>query len=251
VKSVVSSSEKSRVPRAGRHESVLAAVVCLALMMPAILGAKEDPATWTFRGFFVLGDGKEFVSLSRPGHEARWVPVPGNIQGHRIAKLDRAKQVVTLVTSAGEELLVRLEGATIGTVKLQPAPAPEIVETEAGPRVKLPVPAGARPERPTPPGAEVVDVFLAKGTVPSTEGLDWDWIRSDDNPMKKMATVPSISETKNWGKLTPEQRADLIELYRQNGWAITVFVTRSGYIAANFKAITPPPSVEAPDLKRR
>lgn len=233
------------------HKLAPVAVVVMVALMSSTLAAKEDPATWAFRGFFVLGDGKEFVSLSRPGHEARWVPVPGSIQGHRIAKLDRAKQVVTLITASGEEMHVPLEGAVIGKVKLQPAPPPEVVQTEAGPRVKLPVPASAGLERPTPPGAEVVDVFPAPGTVPSTEGLDWDWIRSDDNPMKEMATVPSISETKNWGKLTPEQRADLIELYRQNGWAITVYVKRSGYIAANFKAITPPQSVEASDRKRR
>ncbi len=157
---------------------------------------------------------------------------------------------MTLETPTGEERVVRLESATVGRVALQPAPPAEPRRAEQQ-RVKLPRPAD--PRGPVPPevarASEIVDVFPAVGHVPSSEGLDWDWIQSDANPMKKMATVPSTAETAHWSKLNAAQRADLVELYRQCGWAITVFVRRNGLVGANIAPIPRPVATGAEPKK--
>lgn len=209
----------------------------------ALLGAAHGAeTTWVFRGYFVLGDRSEFVSLQTATDAARWLPVGGRFADHRIVRLDRAAGTVTLETPTGEERIVRLESATVGRVALRPATPEERTRAEQQ-RVRLPPPADPRVAVPPPDvvrAGEIVDVFPAADQAPSAEGLDWAWIQSAENPMKKMATLPSTAESSQWSKLSAAQRADLVELYRQCGWAITVFVRRNGLVGANIAPIPRP-----------
>lgn len=213
-------------------------VVWLALL-GAVHGAEKE---WVFRGYFVLGDRSEFVSLQTATDAARWLPVGARIADHRIVRLDRTAGTVTLETPTGEERIVRLETATVGRVTLRPATPEERTRAEQQ-RVRLSPPADPRVAVPPPEvvrAGEIVDIFPAADQTPSAEGLDWDWIQSDGNPMRKTATLPSIAESAQWSKLSAAQRADLVELYRQCGWAITVFVRRNGLVGANIAPIPRP-----------
>jgi hypothetical protein len=195
--------------------------------------ASQTAAKIECRGYFALAEGKEFVSLARVGNSGRWIPVGGRFEDYRVGRLDRAGSAVVLLDASGTEHRVALELAVITT------PAPEVNATNA--RVRLPMPPVSEARKgPGPAESEIVDVFPADGTIPSTEGLDWDWINSPDNPMLKMATLPSISETKKWSKFTAAERAELVELYRQCGWAISVFIKANGRVGARYRKIEQP-----------
>lgn len=217
------------------------------LLLTSVLAASGADGAWVFRGFCVLGEGREFVSLADASGGARWIPVGNRVDGHRIARLDRAGGVVTLVAPDGRELAVPLQGATVGDVKLRPATPDEARRAAADTAARVKLPGSAHRGDPTAPlsESEIVDIFPAPGSTPSAEQLDWAWIRSDENPMREMATLPSRAESAKWGRLTAAERADLVELYRQCGWAITVFVKRNGLVAAAFQPIARPGQVAA------
>lgn len=225
--------------------------IATALAWIAALGATgaalaAEPV-WVFRGYFVLGERSEFVSLQTATDAPRWLPVGARFAEHRIVRLDRTAGAVVLETPTGEERVVPLASATVGQVALRPAAPAERPAADRA-RVKLSPPSASR--GPVPPevarAGEVVDVFPPVGQVPSAEGLDWDWIQSDDNPMRKAPTLPSIAESSQWAKLTAAQRADLVELYRQCGWALTVYVRRNGLVAANVAPLSRPTSAKPP-----
>ncbi len=201
----------------------------------------EARASLVFSGFFALGDGKQFVSLSSPDATPRWLPVGGSYVGYKIVRFDQENSVLLLADSAGAEFRLPLRAAVIAAeARSKPI---EAVQATAGPRVKLPgSPAGKTASAGALKESEIVDVFPPKGSVRSAEGLDWDWILSDENPMRRLATIPSQSESRRFATMSAEERAALTELYRQCGWHQTVFVKANGRVAVNCERINPPGS---------
>lgn len=208
------------------------ALTCISLIFaPTVAGESQ----LRLRGYFALGDGNEYVSLSSRSGDGRWVPIGGRFEQFKLAQFDRAAGVLTLVSDSGEKRVISLEAAPVRVAGNSVRPAID------GAKVRFSPTGTAVPEsRTLPREFEVVDVFPPEGGIPSAEGLDWEWIRSEANPMRNQATLPSLDESRKWANLTPAQKQDLVELYRQCGWALTVYVRRKGLVAAKFAAIPRP-----------
>lgn len=218
--------------------------VIAGLLLGAVSGAapQQGARGWVLSGFFSLGERRDYVSLAPPsGGAARWWPIGASVEGWRLVAFDRQRGQLTLENAAGERLAIPLRAETVGQVALRP-----LTEMERGhaarERVRLPRPSG--PQVASSPelrrSAEIVDVFPALDSAPSADGLDWEWIESEDNPMRRVATLPSTAESAHWAKLSPAARADLVELYRQCGWAIRVFVRGNGLVAASISRLERP-----------
>lgn len=205
----------------------------LAAAIPGVArGAKESTvAAIEFRGHFSLREGNVFVSLAGKDGAAKWVPVGGRWENVQVRDFDRQKQQVTIEHPDGTRQTLVLATAHIVREKDRPPAAPPGV-------VRLPAPTGTGGKATASP--EVVAVFPPLGVEPSLEGLDWDWIESDANPMRKVATLPSMEETRKWPSLTPQERDDLIELYRQCGWGLRVYILSNGGTSGDTKRLTRP-----------
>jgi len=66
----------------------------------------------------------------------------------------------------------------------------------------------------------IYEVYPPANVPRSKEGLDWDWIESDGNPMKTLPIRPSGDGMNDWPKKTPEEKAQIVEMYRQCGWRL-------------------------------
>lgn len=177
-----------------------------------------------FGGFFVV-NSEEFVALSEADGRIAWVKVGEMFGDYRVRKLDRSAD--TLYVTLGQEKLV------------VPMSKQKVLKEESKPAlVRLP----DSPGKPTASvkSSKVISRFPASDLGErSTEGLNWDWINSDKNPMRKLPIQPSISEQDAWPNLSESAKEDLVELYRQHGWHITVELNEAG-VGVRYRKATPP-----------
>lgn len=228
------SNARGKATLVRRLPLVLTTAVLAAAIPGVARGAKESAAAAIeFRGYFQLREGSNFVSLASKDGAAKWVPVGGRWDGHWVREFDRQKQQVTIEGPDGARRILDLAAAQIVRGSDAPQPAQPAV-------VRLPAPPGDRGRAKAVVASEVVSVFPPIGVEPSLEGLDWDWIESDANPMRKMATLPSMEETRKWPSLTPQERDDLIELYRQCGWGLRVYILSNGGTSGDTTRLTRP-----------
>jgi hypothetical protein len=69
--------------------------------------------------------------------------------------------------------------------------------------------------------AKVKMVVGDDGLIPLDQ-LNWKWIKSQDNPMRKMPeTLPTWAYS-NWATLSNEIKTDLLNYYRAHGWDVEV-----------------------------
>jgi hypothetical protein len=185
----------------------------LILVLAGWALATTAQAQLHFGGYFVLAR-EEFVALSVPNARTVWVKV-GDVYGdYRILRLDRSEKKL-YVKLGDEELTVPMSERKI------------LYEESKPQRVRLPDPVtnGTGPVKPS----TVFSRFPATDIgARSNEGLDWAWIDSDKNPMKKLPIQPSISEQDAWPSLSESEKEDLVELYRQHGWHIAVELNEAG-----------------------
>ncbi len=86
---------------------------------------------------------------------------------------------------------------------------------------------------------KVYEVFPAPGTIRAVGGLDWNWIQSSSNPMQKLPIIHKGTLTRKWRKMSQQEKADFIEVYRQCGWEITVNDNSVG-VGVNYRKIEKP-----------
>ncbi len=102
--------------------------------------------------------------------------------------------------------------------------------------------------------AQVIpDGSARKGTLIGLEQLDWQWIKSDKNPMRKMPETLPEWAIRNWRSLSEDTKLDLRNYYRFHGWDLEVAEKRPGILSGhNERLIDPnaPPPTEA-ELRER
>lgn len=162
-----------------------------------------------------MGDA-QLVWLVAPGKDAKWVKVGESFHEYRLVRLDTAADLLYLQGAAQGEIAVKLARARVKLGGASQAP------------VRLPVPRTPSPRSGPVPLNETYSVFPANEIQRSEAGLDWDWIESERNPMRRAPIQPSIAEQEQWPHLSEAEKGELVELYRQCGWHITISHRSSG-----------------------
>ena len=74
----------------------------------------------------------------------------------------------------------------------------------------------------------------------AADQLNWPWIKSEANPMKRTAEVLPDWVLKNWDSLSDDVKTDFRNKYRQHGWDFTVnVVTPDRVRVSNTRLIDP------------
>jgi len=165
-----------------------------------------------FRGYFSLGEAL-FVAVGAHDQQPQWLQVGTMHRANQIVTLDLTTQILTIKDPAGDLYqlpLTQLEKSPGGP------PLDSSTRAKAGPAVRLPQGAPPPGYKPT----VVHEVYPPEGMPRSKALLDWEWVDSEANPMRQTPVPLTMSD---WQKCrTDIERNDLIELYRQHGWEVTV-----------------------------
>ena len=74
----------------------------------------------------------------------------------------------------------------------------------------------------------------------AADQLNWPWIKSEANPMKRTAEVLPDWVLKNWDSLSDDVKTDFRNKYRQHGWDFTVTVVTPDRVrVSNTRLIDP------------
>lgn len=164
-----------------------------------------------FKAYFVVGE-QTFVSLASDGSTGTWRKIGGTYKENEIVRFVEAEHFLILRDPHGEEFALRLAASAIKDSGVSAPPG--VVRFS--------------PSLATPAKADDALLYPPKDAPRSKEGLDWDWINSDANPMRYAPVFLRREDKPRWEKFTPQQKAELVEFYRQCGWFITVIGNGGG-----------------------
>jgi len=204
-------------------------LITFLVLVVAACVAKEP----RFVGYEVLGD-VTFVRLEATGQPSRWVKVGEPYGDYVTERLDRAADVLHLRTRDGEKREAKLTVARIREGR-----------SDAN-RVRFPAPSASASGRPAVKAVEVYSVYPPGDAPRSEEGLDWAWIESKANPMRQLPLQPSIREQERLAQRSEAEKEELVELYRQSGWHVTITHDSAG-VGISYRKITPPGRPEPPN----
>ncbi len=182
-----------------------------------------------FHGYCFLGEAI-FVSVGSKDQPSQWLQVGKMHRTNRIVSLDLSSQILAITDPNGEMY-------TLPLTKLEKSPsappADSVNQAKATSAMRLP---NAGP----PPGYKptvVLEVYPPESIPRSKVSLDWGWIESESNPMRLQPVRLSQSD---WNKCqTDAERNNLVELYRQHGWEITVKRTNKS-LDIGYEKLRPP-----------
>lgn len=202
-----------------RRETTLFALLAFAGAAHASEKQSAAPSTEpiSFRGYYFLR-AKPYVSLQRE-EQHQWVEVGGVFFGYTVLSLDSEGKTVTLRDRNGLES--KLGVSSLPATNLH---GPKKVSASFAERFARPLGLGKGEIRPT----EIIEVFPSQDTPRKVADLNWEWIRSEKNPMREKAALPMGLEAAAWAEMNNQQKTDLVELFRQHGWALTGVITNKG-----------------------
>jgi hypothetical protein len=100
-------------------------------------------------------------------------------------------------------------------------------------------------------GSEILKPKVGHRSLLSLNKLDWAWIKSSENPMRKYPkTIPAwASAYRNWTNLSEDIKTDIRNYYRTHGWDIEVTVINPDVVHIhNIRLVdpnaSPPPKVK-------
>ncbi|MCC6415260.1 MAG: hypothetical protein IT582_05070 [Opitutaceae bacterium] len=130
----------------------------------------------------LLEGGKIYVALRLDDKTTTWLEEGESIDGYTVVKINHEAEYVNLLTRSGRALKVSLSYA-----KIQSDPG------ESDARALIPL-----------------------------DKLNWTWIKSDANPMRKEREMLPDWAARNWRVLSEDTKLALKNYYRSHGWDIVV-----------------------------
>jgi hypothetical protein len=177
-----------------------------------------------FRGWYEINQ-VAMIALSAGEQTAvTWVSVGGNFMDYQVRSIGDDRDLVTLVDRSGELHEIAIDEVRFG------GKAPPGVMRLPGVR------AASTSEE------EDHTTYPPKGTPRSEEGLNWEWIYSEANPMPTLRDTVGTLDRESWQAMSDAERADVVELFRQCGYHLTVMVPKTGRgFGREVAEIKPPP----------
>lgn len=199
---------------------------CVVLGLMLSFGSKLSGAL-ELRGIVVEGD-KPVASIINT--EARvpnstWLSVGQSVNDYVIQKIDVEQGLVTLRSQKHEQTLILKKAAIQPFNNVYRLPVAE-------PKQKSNVPEN-----------RVVEEYPNKDSI-SKNGtnsvpLNWDWIRSEKNPMRNAPSLPPLGISTVWKGMTEAQKEGMIQDYRQHGWNVLVRAHERGDAEMFFSKVKP------------
>lgn len=126
--------------------------------------------------------GAVMVLLARDGEVSGWVPEGATWRGHTYLRFD---------SSAGEAI-IRSPHGELKRISLR---STKVTKTVTSP--------------------EKIELL-------PLEKIDWAWVSSEENPMRKRAVDLPFEVAMEWDTYTDADKIPLINYYRSHGWSLTV-----------------------------
>lgn len=196
---------------------------CWSALTWAAGGSAAQTTDLVFRGVVRVGE-EVFVSVQRGETAARWIRLGGRIEDDVLAAYDPATELLEVVRPDGTRHAVPLATAATGRGDRQQGRA---VRMEG-----QPAPTGrAIPPEPL----KILETFPSSDAQRESSPLDWEFIRSPENPMRRLPIIPG-DESLDWISRPEVEKRAFIELYRQHGWKISVIASNHG-VSLTYKRI--------------
>lgn len=145
-----------------------------------VLGVSALPGQVAFNGF--LSTGKQIiVSLTLPDGRTTWCAKGDSIGEYEVVDINLESESVTVTDAKGQRMMIRISGTNIQTTADQIAKKTEIIPAEK---------------------------------------LNWNWIRSDANPMRREPKPLPVWVATDWANLDENLRNDYRNYYRTHGWEL-------------------------------
>lgn len=158
---------------------------------------------------FIATGDLRLANLAAEGGPSRWCREGDSFSGFVVVKIDATAGLVSLVSPDGKQSTLRLEASLIT--------------------------GGDQPRAP------------AKLLQPAS--LDWNWIRSDANPMRRAPHPLPEWAVRAWADLDEDLKTDFRNYYRVHGWELTLVEARGDRMRQDVSPLInpsdPPVSQEA------
>jgi hypothetical protein len=161
------------------------------------------------------------------GDGGRWVREDRTFMGNKIIGYDSARQILNLMDANGRNYIIPLNDPRIKTALNS---STEIFKPI--PNIGPPVAETLLKRKPT----IITDIYPPSGAIPVIDGLDWKFIESEENPMKYKPMDPNREDTQRWKIMSTAEKAEVVNIYMQHGWATTVETNTKG-VFYRFKKI--------------
>jgi hypothetical protein len=198
----------------------------IAVYFPAICSGEPEasPAVRiTEVPGFLVQRGKASVAVRITGLHSKWLEEGMTYERNTIEVIDVSLALVKIRDPQGVEYVLPLNINTIvgevGVRAKSDAPKPAIL---------LPHVAESEAQKSRRRETVIYDVYPKKGFKPRVDDLDWDWIKSDQNPMRERPTNPVDREFNKWPSMNQAEKDAFIELYRQCGFEVSVVTDNKG-----------------------
>ncbi|MCX6943517.1 MAG: hypothetical protein NT173_01910 [Opitutales bacterium] len=172
-------------------------------------------------GFLTQGT-KALVAVRIEGLHSKWLGEGMSFEGNTILAIDVPNALVKIRDPLGAEYSLPLNISKI-------IEAPSIHKKDGSKAASL-LPHVPESEIQKARRTETVihDIYPPRGFKPRTDDLDFDWIKSAQNPMRDRPMNPVDREFIKWPSLSQAEKDAFIELYRQCGYGINVSTDNKG-----------------------
>ncbi len=167
--------------------------------------------------------GRSLVMIKVNGTQSRWLSEGEDYAGNKVIKIDAKGSVVEMNDSSGEAYSLRLDSETVLLGKIESNADSRSIRSK-----QYPAPSVEEIQRARAKKGIVLDVYPPLGKARSLEGLDLDWINSDQNPMRDRPLNPDSKKFVHWASMSESEKEEFLELYRQCGWQMTVTTSNKG-----------------------
>lgn len=207
---------------------ILIALLLLSIIPSAFCAVDRVKAV---KGIAKTGE-TDFIAAEMPDGSVKWLRSGIQYRGNKVLNVSIADNRVTFVDAENKEYSLKLDDSVV-KFGSTPQDKPQVGSKPVMlPRVP-PSEFSKAKSRPT----ITYDIYPPKGTAVDVSKLDFDWINSDQNPMKSRPIMPNDKEFKQWPDWAKDRKDEFVDLYMQCGWAVEVATDNKG-VSINFSRVS-------------
>jgi hypothetical protein len=205
-------------------KSLTCVVLALFISIPRLFSEvpRESRAT-NLSGLLRIGNLSS-ASLKINGRPSRWLKEGDAESGNHLIRINVEESLVVLRDPNNQLYELRLDPSTI---QLTSPGTGDGQGTHIATK-KLTPPAPDELKRALSRETVIYDVYPHPNYKSSIDRLDFEWIDSDANPMRKTPIYPTGKEVLKWRSKSDSEKQELLDLYRTCGWEMTVINSNKG-----------------------